>query len=63
MRSTEKYTLHNVKIKHKTTKAVLAVIDDTNEMWLPLSQIDDIDEENGIIVMSAWIAAQKGLID
>lgn len=48
----------------QTAKAIKVEIDD-EEMWLPRSQMFDLDElpESGPakIKMSAWIAKEKGL--
>lgn len=52
---------------HETDNAIL-IKDPTNESehWIPLSQVDEIHRDKktnfGTIVMSDWIAKQKGLI-
>ena len=53
-------------IKAETDKAILCDFGD-KEVWIPLSQVDDDSEiwkvgEEGTLVVSEWIATQKGLI-
>ena len=57
----ELYTLKGVEIKAETAKAILIEVDE-EEIWIPLSQITDRDDDVGEITMSAWIAREKGLI-
>lgn len=46
----------------ETDSAVLIAVDD-EQMWIPLSQVSEMHKgKNGKIVMSQWIANQKGLI-
>lgn len=59
--------LDDVRCKKMTPKALLCVIED-EEVWIPQSQIDDDSEvyddgENseGTLIISEWIAEQKGL--
>lgn len=61
-RSPEQYTLDGSEytIKRDTDKAVLIVTTDAQEIWLPKSQLDSYNEKE--IIMSAWIAKEKGLI-
>ena len=51
--------------KRETDSAVLVYDHATEEeIWLPLSQVDSMHKDkngNGTIVVSDWIAAQKGL--
>ena len=49
------------RIKAKTDKAKLFVIDG-EEYWIPISQIEDVDEENHLVYLTQWIAEQKELI-
>lgn len=49
--------------KRETDNAVLICVDD-EEVWIPLSQVDSMHFDgrgSGYIVISDWIAAQKGL--
>lgn len=53
-------------IKRETDKAILCDFGD-KECWIPLSQVDDDSEiwqagEEGTIIVSEWIAKEKGLI-
>ena len=49
----------------ETDSAVLVIDTDTGEeMWFPLSQVDSMHfdrNERGTIVVTDWIAKQKGL--
>lgn len=55
----------NGKRLRETDNAVLIVDDDTDEeIWFPLSQVESMHfdrDGNGSIVVSDWIARQKGL--
>lgn len=54
----------------KTTPLALLCNIDGDEVWLPKSQIEDDGEvgpdahegDEGLLVMTAWIATEKGLI-
>jgi hypothetical protein len=49
--------------KHETDNAVLIVVDG-EDVWIPLSQVDSMHFDgrgDGSIVVSDWIAKQKGL--
>lgn len=49
--------------KHETDNAVLIDVDG-EEVWLPLSQVESMHFDgkgSGTIVISNWIAQQKGL--
>ena len=50
-------------IKHETERAMLVVVHATGEeVWLPLSQVDEIHRESPArVVVSDWIAREKGL--
>lgn len=51
------------KREWETDAAVLIVVDDEH-VWIPLSQVDSMHFDgrgNGHIVISDWIAQQKGL--
>lgn len=60
--SGEKVTLTGCKVKRETAKAILVDIAGA-EHWLPLSQIHDREAgpEGERIVVSQWIAKEKGL--
>jgi chemotaxis signal transduction protein len=64
MRQQETYTAKGT-IKNETAKAVLFEIDG-DEYWIPLSQIFKVvrtkSKGEDEIVMSEWIAKEKGLI-
>lgn len=52
-------------IVRETDNAILLRTEAGEEVWVPLSQIDEIHRDrNGMatVVMSEWIAKQKGLI-
>lgn len=58
----------HVTLKAKSAKAILVEDEDGNEVWSPNSQIDDDSEiwedsekgEEGKLVISEWLATQKG---
>ena len=55
-----------VSVKVETDKAILVVIED-KEYWIPKSQIAEDSEvyaqdTAGTLIVSQWIAQQKGLI-
>lgn len=57
------YTLHG-KRERETDAAVLVVDEDGESIWFPLSQVESMHfDRNGAghIVVSDWIARQKGL--
>jgi hypothetical protein len=61
----EKCYIADVNILRSTESAVLCLIEN-EEIWIPQSQIDDESEvweegDNGTLVISLWIAEQKGL--
>lgn len=62
--NSEKVTLKGVTIGKETEKAVLVTING-KEHWMPLSQITSITRTKtaggDTIVVSAWIAKEKGL--
>lgn len=50
--------------ERETDAAVLIVVDDETPVWIPLSQVESMHFDgrgNGTIVISDWIATQKGL--
>lgn len=57
----ELYTLRNADIKRETAKAILVEVNG-EDVWIPLSQVTDRDDDAGTITMTAWIAKEKGLI-
>lgn len=59
--------IEHCTVKRETEKALLVNIDDTEEVWIPKSQIDDDSEvrkagDSGTLVISDWIAREKGFI-
>lgn len=57
------YTL-DCKRQRETDNAVLVTDDDGTDIWFPLSQVESMHFNHsgvGHIVVSDWIAAQKGL--
>ena len=62
--TSEKVRIENVTIGKETEKAVLITIDG-KDYWIPLSQIHELHRSQhkggDAIVMSEWIAKQKGL--
>lgn len=61
-------TLTEVTCIKMTEKALLCVIN-KNEVWIPKSHIhddsevfDDTDNSDGQLVISEWIANEKGLV-
>jgi hypothetical protein len=61
----EKCYIADVHALRSTESAVLCLIEN-EEIWIPQSQIDDESEvweegDNGTLVISLWIAEQKGL--
>ena len=57
----------NVKVVERTAQALL-VSDGRKEVWVPLSQIEEVIEEPGLfgseitgILVPDWLAADKGL--
>jgi hypothetical protein len=56
----------NVVVEVETAMAILCWIDG-EKVWIPKSQIDDASEvykdgDRGVLVVTEWIAKQKGLI-
>lgn len=62
--TSEKVTLENVTLGKETDKAILVTIEGADH-WMPLSQVHEIhrskDKGCDTIVVSAWIAKEKGL--
>ena len=60
----EKVTLENVILGKETEKAINVTLDG-KDYWMPLSQVHEIhratDDKPASIVVSEWIAKQKGL--
>jgi hypothetical protein len=64
----EPVRIEHVTCTHETEKALLVIVDDddTNEIWIPKSQVDDDSEvwkkgDEGVLVIPAWLAEAKGL--
>lgn len=62
--TSEKVTLENVGFGRETEAAILITVAG-DDYWIPFSQIHEIhrepDGKTGSVVMSEWIAKQKGL--
>jgi hypothetical protein len=61
-----KATFDDVRVIRATANALLVEIDG-DEHWIPQSQIDDdsevyADGHEGELVISEWLAQQKGLV-
>lgn len=60
----------DVTVKAATTKALLVILEDRSEEWVPKSQIQahgDITahakkDDSGTMIVSEWIARQKGWV-
>lgn len=48
-------------IKFRTEKALCITVD-KEETWLPLSQVEEVDEDELTVTIPVWIAEGKGLI-
>jgi hypothetical protein len=65
----EKFTLNACTIGHETDRAVQVTTADGEIVWLPLSQVHAITRNvipnsgRDRVVMSAWIAKQKGFYE
>lgn len=46
--------------KNETKKAILFKMNG-EKVWIPKSQIVEVDETSKAVVVSAWIAGEKGL--
>lgn len=62
--------VENCYVKHMTEKAMLVKVPKMEAFWIPRSQIrpdsevfDDMENSEGTLVVSHWIAEQKGLVD
>jgi len=60
-------TIPDVTVNKETDKALLCEIEG-EEMWIPKSQIQDDSEvfaegDEGDLIISEWIAKEKGLAD
>lgn len=61
----DKVRIEGVECLRDSPKAILCRIDG-EEKWIPQSQVDDDSEvykagDEGTLVVSAWLAEQKGL--
>lgn len=61
MRAEELYTLRNYEVLVETAKAILIDVNG-EEIWIPLSQVTNRDDEASELTMTAWIAKEKGLL-
>lgn len=70
MRNHETFTIVNCKRLGETAKAMHVEWEDedgdTQDTWLPFSQIDEIHidkaTDRGSVVISKWLAREKGLL-
>lgn len=54
------------EIRSETEKAFLLVLEDGELLWMPKSQISDVDDysvgdTDAVVSVTEWIANQKGL--
>lgn len=60
-------TVRDVQIKRESDKALLIITVDKEELWVPKSQVRGGTAvkagDKGTVVLSAWIAGEKGLED
>jgi hypothetical protein len=58
---------HDVRLEHESAKAYLIDFGDADPLWIPKSHIkpelgeERTDLEGGTVIMTEWIAQQKGL--
>jgi hypothetical protein len=45
----------------ETEKAILFTPDGSDPIWIPLSQVEQIHRTEGRLLVTAWIAREKGL--
>lgn len=58
--------LHEVEIERETDNAMLITLPDSREVWLPLSQVDEIHRQPAPsklarLVVTQWIAKKEDL--
>jgi hypothetical protein len=61
-------TVYGVSVLRESEKAILIKLKSEEELWLPKSQLREGGTaqkkgDTGTVVMSAWIAGEKGLKD
>lgn len=61
MSETELVDIPFDEIIHQTPKAVLFDVGD-EDVWLPKSEIREIDEAEKNVVIPVWLATEKGLV-
>jgi hypothetical protein len=61
--------LENTVCLKETDMALLCRLETGQEVWIPKSQVDDAsevldddDNDRGTLVVTAWIATEKGLV-
>ena len=64
----ETVEIEDVCVKAESDKAILVQFDDLDEIWIPKSQLAERSEvkaegDSGTLVISRWIAEQKGIED
>jgi len=68
MADLEVLVIEDCYAENETPKALLVRLPDDEEVWIPKGHIDDDSEvyergHNGKLVITKWIAQQKGLIE
>lgn len=58
----EPVDIKDVRLIRETAKAYLIEVEQV-EVWIPKSQVEDFDQEEGWLVIPRWLAIEKGLID
>lgn len=65
VRTQELFTIVHCTIGRETDNAILIAMDDRDDFWLPLSQVEKIErhpEGWARVICTVWIAKQKNLI-
>lgn len=70
MADTERVVLEECYCQHRTEKAILVILPDGDEQWIPISQIDDDSEvydddkhRSGTLMVTRWFADKEGFTD
>jgi hypothetical protein len=70
MADTERVVFEDCFCKHATSKALLVLLPDGDEQWIPKSQLDDDSEiyddgehARGTLMVSRWFADKEGFTD
>jgi len=64
---TDIYECENVTVKRETAQAILAVLEDGTEKWIPKSAIAEESEvyemeTEGTLIVAQWFAEKEGLV-